>query len=125
MKMRIPKFLNLHTVEQSNLSPTMQFSALLITLLASMTITMALPTGLSFSEDLKTAIAQKRTQEHDLAASNSLSDEKRAYQLETVTVAASKDERDIDPNVLESRSAQSPQPGGKAKRGGKSLRPGL
>lgn len=68
----------------------MQFSALLLALLTSATSIAALPTGISFSEDLKTAIAQKRIQERHVAASDSLSEEMRAYQLETVEVATFK-----------------------------------
>lgn len=68
----------------------MQLSALLITLLASIIFTAALPTHISFSEDLKTAIAQKRAQERHLTTSDSLSEEKRAYQLETSEAAAPK-----------------------------------
>lgn len=85
----------------------MQFSALLITLLTSITFCAAMPTGISFREDLKTAIAQKRTQERDLATSNSLSEEKRAYQREIGAVTAFKFKRASDP--AKSRSAPSKQ----------------
>ncbi|CAD6587712.1 MAG: hypothetical protein ASARMPREDX12_008891 [Alectoria sarmentosa] len=87
----------------------MHISALLIALLTSITFTAALPTGLSFSEDLKTTIAQKRTQERDLATLKSLLGENRAYQLEMVKVASFKHKRDLDSAVLESLSAQTSQ----------------
>ena len=87
----------------------MQFSALLITLIASISLTVALPIGISLGEDLKSAIAQKRSQESNLVASKFLSEEKRAYQLETVEMATFKYTRDLDPAVLESRSAPSKQ----------------
>lgn len=96
-------------VLQTHLVPIMKSYGLLITLLAFIVLTTALPTGLSFSEDLKTAIARKRTQERDLATSNSLSEEKRAYRLETVGVVAFKYERVLDPTALDSHSAPSEQ----------------
>ena len=85
----------------------MQFSALLIILLTSITFSAAMPTGISFSEDLKTAIAQKRTQERDLATSDSLSEEKTAYQREIGAVTAFTFKREADPS--KSRSAPSEQ----------------
>lgn len=87
----------------------MQFSALLITLLASINLTAALPTGISFSKDLETAIVQKRTQEHKLANSDSLPEKKRAYQLQRVEVAALNFKRDLKHAILEGRNAQSKQ----------------
>ena len=73
----------------------MLFSAILITIFASITFTAALPTGISFSEDLKAAIAQKRAQERSLATSESLSEENRAYKLETVEIATFRYKRDL------------------------------
>ncbi len=87
----------------------MHLSALLIAFLASTTITAALPIGTSFSEDLRAAVAQTRARERDLAASDALSDEKRAYQLETVEVATFRYKRGIDPAVLESRGVPGEQ----------------
>ncbi len=63
------------------------------------------------------AIAQKRARERDLVAADSLSDEKRAYQLETVEVATFRYKRDIEPTVLESRSVPGEQ-AGEGLRGG-------
>ena len=74
----------------------MQFFALLTNFLVYITFTAALPIGISYSEDLKTAIAQKRARERDLATLSSLSEEKRAYQLETVEVATFRYKRDMD-----------------------------
>ena len=62
-------------------------------------------------------IAQKRARERDLAASDSLSDEKRAYQLEMVEVATFRYKRDIEPTVLESRTVPGEQVG-ESLRGG-------
>lgn len=103
----------------------MQLPGLLIILLASITFSAALPAGLSFSEDLKTAIAQKRTQERDLAASNSLSEEKRAYQLETSEVAAPKHKRDLDfPKEIRNPEHAERSGGGKVDRRRESLHSG-
>lgn len=77
----------------------MHFSALLIALIACRTFTAAMPTGASSSEDSKTAVAQKRTQERDLATSKSLLEEKKAYQLEMVEVAAFKYEQLITRSI--------------------------
>lgn len=74
-----------------------------------MTLSVAFPTGISFSEDLKAVIAQKRTQERDLATSNSLSEEKRAYQLEITEVATFKYKRDLGSALSETSSAPSRQ----------------
>ena len=74
----------------------MQFFALLTIFLVYITFTATLPIGISYSEDLKTAIAQKRARERDLAILSSLSEEKRAYQLETVEVATFRYKRDIE-----------------------------
>ena len=82
----------------------MQFSALLTTFLVSTTFAAALPVGIPFNETLKAAIAQKRAQERDLATSTSLSEEKRAYQLETVEIATFKYKRGLDPGVMERQS---------------------
>ena len=82
----------------------MHLSAILITILAFIFSTTALPIGISFSEDLKTAIALKRAQERSLASSDSLSEEKRAYNLETVEIATFRYKRDLDTAVLNSRS---------------------
>lgn len=87
----------------------MQFSALLTTLLVCTTFTAALPTGIPLSEDLKTAIAQKRAQERDLATSNFLSEEERADQLEPVEIATFRYKRDLDPAVMESQGLPSKQ----------------
>lgn len=79
-----------------HLTPIMLFFAPLAIFLASTTFTTALPIGISYSEDLKTAIAQKRARERDLAILTSLSEEKRAYQLETVEVATFRYKRDVN-----------------------------
>ena len=94
---------------QTHFPRTMQFSAPLITLLVSTILTTALPTGISFGKNLKTAVAQKRTQEHKLATSNSPPEKKRAYRLEIVEVAALNFKRDLKPTALEGRNAQSKQ----------------
>ncbi len=83
----------------------MQISALLITLLTSTALSAAIPPGISFSEDLRTAIAQKRTQESDLAISDSLIEEKRAYEREITKVTTFSSKQDLDTAVSESRSA--------------------
>lgn len=110
VKKEIPISQTLHSAElsnldtfKSNLSPIMQLSALLTTLLVCTTFTAALPTGIPFNEDLKTAIAQERAQERDLATSNSLSEEERAYQL-PVEIATFRYKRSLDPAVVESQS---------------------
>lgn len=79
-----------------HLTPIMQFLAPLTIFLASTTFTTALPIGIPYSEDLKTAIAQKRARERDLATLTALSEEKRAYQLETVEVATFRYKRDVN-----------------------------
>ena len=97
VKRRIPSSQTFHSRKllqprrfQIHLSLITQFSALLIALLASIILIVALPTGISFSEDLKAAIAQKRTEERDFAIPYSLSEEKRAYQLEILELATFK-----------------------------------
>ena len=77
----------------------MQFFALLTIFLASITFIAGLPIGISYSEDLKTAVAQKRAQEREVAISSSLSEEKTAYQLETIEVATFKYKRDLNAGV--------------------------
>lgn len=106
-----------------HLSPTMQFSALLITLLASIILTAALPTGISFGKDLETAIAQKRNQGPELATSNPLSEEKRGYQLEFIEAAALNFKRDLKPTRLESRNTQSKQAEERPSAGGNRFDP--
>ncbi len=69
------------------------------------------------------AIAQKRARERDLVAADSLSDEKRAYQLETVEIATFRYKRDIEPTVLESRSAPGEQAGERLGGGADRFRP--
>ena len=64
-----------------------------------MTLTTALPIGISYAEDVKAAIAQKRAQDRDLANWNSLLDERRAYQLEAVEIATFRYKRDFNPAV--------------------------
>ena len=87
----------------------MQFSGFLFTPLAFATFTAALPTRSSFGEDFRNVIAKERTQEREVAASKSLSEENRAYRLEVVGVATSESERGLDPAVPESRSPRSEQ----------------
>ncbi len=94
---------------KSTYSPIMQVSALLITLLTSTALSAAIPPGISFSEDLRTAIAQKRTQESDLAISDSLLEEKRAYEREISKVTKFNSKRDLDTAVSESPSAPGEQ----------------
>ena len=68
----------------------MLLSVLLTTFLAILTSTAALPIGITYSQDLKMAVAQMRAQERHLASSTSLLEEKRAYQLETAEIATSR-----------------------------------
>ena len=83
---------------------TMRFPTILIAIFASLIFTAALPTDVSFSEDLKAAIAQKRAQERAFANSESLSEENRAYNLERVEVATFRYKQDLNTDVLNSRS---------------------
>ena len=82
----------------------MRFPTILIAIFASLIFTAALPTDVSFSEDLKAAIAQKRAQERAFANSESLSEENRAYNLERVEVATFRYKQDLNTDVLNSRS---------------------
>ena len=85
----------------------MHFYSVCIGLLTSVTLTAALPTGLSFSDGLKTAIAQKRAQERGLATANAIAEEKNAYQLEVLQGGALKSKRSFDSPIPESSGPQS------------------
>ena len=87
----------------------MHFSLLLTTFLATLTFTAALPLGIPYSEDLKAIIAQHRAQERHLASLISLSDEKRAYQRETIEIATFKYNPNLDAAVLKSGGMPSKQ----------------